>query len=64
VPLGGFAVLKREGKAMKVLKVPGDQLPCAHTCFNQLDLPEYQSENELEEKLHIAISMCTTLENS
>ena len=30
-------------------------LPSAHTCFNQLDLPEYVSEDELREKLLIAI---------
>jgi E3 ubiquitin-protein ligase HUWE1 len=30
-------------------------LPSAHTCFNQLDLPEYTSEDELREKLLIAI---------
>lgn len=31
------------------------QLPMAHTCFNQLDLPEYDSEDILREKLLIAI---------
>lgn len=30
-------------------------LPCAHTCFNQLDLPEYQTEEELRHKLLLAI---------
>lgn len=30
-------------------------LPQAHTCFNQLDLPVYESEEELKEKLLIAI---------
>lgn len=30
-------------------------LPTAHTCFNQLDLPEYSSTEELKEKLMIAI---------
>ena len=30
-------------------------LPSAHTCFNQLDLPEYASEEETKEKLLIAI---------
>jgi E3 ubiquitin-protein ligase HUWE1 len=30
-------------------------LPSAHTCFNQLELPEYTSEEELREKLLIAI---------
>lgn len=31
------------------------KLPAAHTCFNQLDLPEYSSEDKLREKLLIAI---------
>ena len=26
-------------------------LPAAHTCFNQLDLPDYDSEDILREKL-------------
>lgn len=30
-------------------------LPTAHTCFNQLDLPEYTSVEELREKLLLAI---------
>ena len=30
-------------------------LPTAHTCFNQLDLPEYESEEQMREKLVIAI---------
>ena len=30
-------------------------LPKAHTCFNQLDLPEYSNEKTLEEKLLLAI---------
>lgn len=31
------------------------QLPTAHTCFNQLDLPDYGSEELLREKLLVAI---------
>ena len=30
-------------------------LPSAHTCFNQLDLPEYPTEDITREKLLIAI---------
>jgi E3 ubiquitin-protein ligase HUWE1 len=33
---------------------PGD-LPAAHKCYNQLDLPPYSSEEELREKLLMAI---------
>ena len=31
------------------------KLPAAHTCFNQIDLPVYGSEDELREKLMMAI---------
>ncbi|TYZ59725.1 hypothetical protein PybrP1_006637 [[Pythium] brassicae (nom. inval.)] len=30
-------------------------LPSAHTCFNQLDLPEYESEEKLKQRLLLAI---------
>ncbi|MBS94012.1 MAG: hypothetical protein CL799_06180 [Chromatiales bacterium] len=41
----------------RIVKIAGetDRLPSAHTCFNQLDMPEYTSEEELERKLTIAI---------
>jgi len=31
-------------------------LPTSHTCFNQLDLPEYKSKEILREKLFLAIT--------
>ena len=31
------------------------QLPVAHTCYNQIDLPEYSTKEMLEEKLLWAI---------
>ena len=34
----------------------GERLPTAHTCFNQLDLPEYSTEEMLKAKLAQAIS--------
>merc|ERR1711862_612757 len=34
---------------------PLDRLPAAHTCFNQLDLIEYESKDQLREKLLLAI---------
>jgi hypothetical protein len=33
----------------------GKRLCSAHTCFNQLDLPEYASREELQERLLFAI---------
>jgi E3 ubiquitin-protein ligase HUWE1 len=32
-----------------------DLLPTAHTCFNQLDLPSYSTEEELRRKLVLAV---------
>ena len=32
-----------------------DRLPSAHTCFNQLDLPDYPSEEVLRDKLVQAV---------
>jgi E3 ubiquitin-protein ligase HUWE1 len=31
------------------------RLPSAHTCVNQLDLPEYDSFDQLRSKLHIVL---------
>lgn len=33
-----------------------DKLPCAHTCFNHLLLPDYQNKEKLEKCLRVAIS--------
>ena len=53
VPAGGFARLQgRDGdaKAFELrLRDGGDaELPCAHTCFNRLDLPAYSSLAKVE----------------
>jgi E3 ubiquitin-protein ligase HUWE1 len=58
VPLGGFKSLQgMEGtQHFSVHKAYNTALlPTAHTCFNQLDLPNYDSTDELREKLLIAI---------
>ena len=58
VPLEGFANLTGSDgpRRFNIHKAFGNHLlPSAHTCFNQLDLPEYTSEEELKEKLLIAI---------
>lgn len=34
-------------------------LPTAHTCFNQLDLPEYPSVEVMRSKLLMAIRECS-----
>jgi len=35
--------------------VPTDNLPKAHTCFNRLDLPKYESKQRLLDKLSQAV---------
>ncbi|KAK8847903.1 hypothetical protein M9Y10_018951 [Tritrichomonas musculus] len=52
VPINGFAEYKKNGKPIQI--GPGgdkNRLCTAHTCFNQLCLPEYETENELNYKL-------------
>ena len=34
---------------------PQDRLPSAHTCFNQLDILEYESKEQLKDRLMVAI---------
>ena len=58
VPLEGFSHLQgSEGiRKFNIHKNFGAHLlPAAHTCFNQLDLPEYSSEEMTREKLLIAL---------
>jgi len=61
VPLVGFAELQgmRGIQKFSIHKAGGsstDALMCAHTCFNSLDLPKYESEDKMKEKLLYAIS--------
>ena len=60
VPVQGFAFLWGMGGPQKftISRISGSdnfQLPVAHTCYNQIDLPEYSSKEMLEEKLMWAI---------
>jgi hypothetical protein len=59
VPLGGFRSLQGISgpQRFQIHKSYGatDRLPSAHTCFNQLDLPEYESKEQLAERLAMAI---------
>lgn len=59
VPLEGFSALQGMNGPQKfqIHRVPGDsdRLPTAHTCFNQLDLPEYSSAEKLHNRLLCAI---------
>lgn len=59
VPVGGFASLAQKKKPITITTGGlRDRLPQAHTCFNRIDIPAYQSEKELNEKLHLAIHEC------
>eukprot|EP00250_Pteridium_aquilinum_P016180 c22986_g1_i1 orf=330-11435(+) len=59
VPLEGFRALQgisgpQRCQIHKAYGAP-ERLPTAHTCFNQLDLPEYASKQQLQERLLLAI---------
>ena len=60
VPLEGFSALQGIGginkfKITKVFDKNFERLPTAHTCTNQLDLPEYPNKEILYERLTFAI---------
>lgn len=60
VPLSGFSELQgmRGVQKFSIHKVGGssESLMSAHTCFNSLDLPVYNSEEKMREKLLYATS--------
>lgn len=59
VPLEGFKALQGVSgpQRFQIHKAYGapERLPSAHTCFNQLDLPEYSHKEQLQERLLLAI---------
>ncbi|XP_062828603.1 E3 ubiquitin-protein ligase NEDD4-like isoform X7 [Anolis carolinensis] len=58
VPMNGFAELYgSNGPQLFTIEQWGspEKLPRAHTCFNRLDLPPYESFEELREKLLMAV---------
>ncbi|EKE41370.1 ubiquitin ligase, putative [Entamoeba nuttalli P19] len=61
VPLGGFKNLMGNGGKMPftIQRIScSEKLPVAHTCFNTIDIPEYQTLDVLKDKLLMAISEC------
>jgi len=61
VPIGGFVSFSNTGRP--IIIEPGgqsDRLPAAHTCTNTIDLPEYKTEEELNQKLIYAIRECNS----
>jgi len=60
VPLEGFKALQGMSSSgpqkFQIHKsYRKDRLPTAHTCFNQLDLPQYDTKEELNKNLRLAI---------
>ncbi|XP_072353453.1 E3 ubiquitin-protein ligase NEDD4-like isoform X5 [Scyliorhinus torazame] len=58
VPMNGFAELYgSNGPQLFTIELWGtpEKLPRAHTCFNRLDLPPYESFEDLREKLLMAV---------
>ncbi|KAI7881687.1 hypothetical protein K492DRAFT_194128 [Lichtheimia hyalospora FSU 10163] len=64
VPLDGFANLQGSGGVQKFQihkeYSSDNRLPTAHTCFNQIDLPMYDSYSSLRQNLFKAINECAT----
>ena len=52
VPIGGFKSFPLKINTSNDIK----SLPLAHTCFNQIDIPDYPTKEILKEKLIIAIT--------
>merc|ERR1712142_1129545 len=63
VPLQGFANLEGMNGIQRFQihrdERSTDRLPSAHTCFNQLDLPAYETYDKLRAMLIMAISECS-----
>ncbi|XP_023930490.1 E3 ubiquitin-protein ligase HUWE1 [Lingula anatina] len=63
VPLQGFAHLEGMNGTQKFQihrdDRSTDRLPTAHTCFNQLDLPAYETYDKLRNMLLLAINECS-----
>ncbi|KAJ4934280.1 hypothetical protein JOQ06_007079, partial [Pogonophryne albipinna] len=63
VPLQGFTALEGMNGIQKFQihrdDRSTDRLPSAHTCFNQLDLPAYESYEKLRHMLLLAIQECS-----
>lgn len=61
VPVEGFKALRGNNGLQKfqivkyALERPDQRLPQAHTCFFQLDLPEYSSKETLRQRILTSI---------
>lgn len=65
VPSRGFGVLQGNDGNIRKFTIHGVPVgvclyPRAHTCFNRIDLPLYESLDDLKEKLKLAVTMVAT----
>ena len=65
VPPQGFSALQGNQGDIRLFTIHGVTLessyyPRAHTCFNRIDLPAFESKEQLEERLEVAITMVAT----
>lgn len=57
MPASGFSFFKMQGTPIRIAPLSDTKmLPTAHTCSNTIDLPNYGDEDEMNEKLLIAIN--------
>ncbi|OHT05593.1 hypothetical protein TRFO_26595 [Tritrichomonas foetus] len=61
VPLGGFSQYRENGNPIMINSAGNrNSLITAHTCTNMLDMPKYQTEEEMNSKLLLAIKECNS----
>lgn len=65
VPSRGFSVLQGNDGNTRRFTIHGMEVgvslyPRAHTCFNRIDLPMYETKEEMQEKLELAVTMVAT----
>ncbi|KAL3774838.1 hypothetical protein ACHAW5_007959 [Stephanodiscus triporus] len=65
VPSRGFSVLQGNDGTIRLFCINGIRkeesfYPRSHTCFNRLDLPVYDSKEELRDKLKVSIATSAT----
>lgn len=65
VPSRGFSVLQGNDGNIRRFAIHGVAVgvclyPRAHTCFNRIDLPLYESKEELKDRLKLAVTMVAT----
>jgi hypothetical protein len=65
VPARGFGVLQGNDGNIRKFTLHGVHVgiclyPRAHTCFNRIDLPTYETKDDLREKLKLAVTMVAT----